>query len=235
LENKNSVPFAVFQNSASENFKTRLQVNVDEAANVVRFQALSNATPADNSANTGIDLFPMGSGVVTARNVPVVTTTAAQTLANKTLTFPTLTSPLLNDPTLNNPAINAKIVEFKDAGKTLFAVQGWSTGDPEGYVEVRTARNDFPFVQIGGVSGSLADVGIALAPQGKGAVTVNVGADASPTGSARTFPVGVKTTVPPNSATAGAPGMWAEDGNHLYIYTGDGTAHAWRRAALETW
>lgn len=48
-------------------------------------------------------------------------------------------------------------------------------------------------------------------------------------------PVATRVAVPASVSAAGASGQWAATADHLYVYTGNGTAHAWRRAALEPW
>jgi hypothetical protein len=72
-------------------------------------------------------------------------------------------------------------------------------------------------------SGGDANIDLRLAAKGSGQVTAGGN------------PVSTKVNVPASATAAGRPGQWAEDNNHLFIYTGDGTAHAWRRAALQTW
>lgn len=57
----------------------------------------------------------------------------------------------------------------------------------------------------------------------------------SPTSALDGFPLSQKVTVPANATGAGAPGDMAADSNFLYIYTGDGTIHAWRRVAIASW
>lgn len=49
------------------------------------------------------------------------------------------------------------------------------------------------------------------------------------------FPFGSKVSVPTTVSSSGAPGQWAADTGFYYVYTGDGTAHSWRRAAVTTW
>lgn len=60
-----------------------------------------------------------------------------------------------------------------------------------------------------------------------------VGSD--PTTATDGNPLGMKVTVPVSSTTVGLPGYWAADSSYLYIYTGDGTTHSWRRIATVTW
>lgn len=49
------------------------------------------------------------------------------------------------------------------------------------------------------------------------------------------FPFGTKVAVPGTATSSGAPGQWAADASNLYVYTGDGTTHAWRRVAVAAW
>lgn len=48
-------------------------------------------------------------------------------------------------------------------------------------------------------------------------------------------PYGLKVAVPANATASGAPGQWAASTGFIYIYTGDGTAHAWARSAIAAW
>jgi hypothetical protein len=48
-------------------------------------------------------------------------------------------------------------------------------------------------------------------------------------------PFGLKVAVPATASTAGAPGQWAADASFLYVYTGDGTTHTWRRVGVAVW
>lgn len=45
----------------------------------------------------------------------------------------------------------------------------------------------------------------------------------------------LKASVPATATSSGKPGQWAASPTYFYIYTGDGTTHAWRRAALSSW
>jgi len=46
---------------------------------------------------------------------------------------------------------------------------------------------------------------------------------------------GIKVAVPSTATSDGKVGNWAADTSYLYIYTGDGTTHTWRRVAISTW
>lgn len=48
-------------------------------------------------------------------------------------------------------------------------------------------------------------------------------------------PYGLKVAVPANATASGAPGQWAANTGFVYIYTGDGSAHAWARSAIAAW
>lgn len=45
---------------------------------------------------------------------------------------------------------------------------------------------------------------------------------------------GVKQDVPDTDTEYGEPGWWAANSSHLYIYTGDGTTHTWRRVGTNS-
>lgn len=57
----------------------------------------------------------------------------------------------------------------------------------------------------------------------------------APTSAQDGFPLGQKVTVPASATGSGAPGDWAANSTHLYVYVGDGTTHSWVRTALATW
>ncbi len=44
-----------------------------------------------------------------------------------------------------------------------------------------------------------------------------------------------KVSVPANATSLGQPGQWAADTSYLYIYTGDGSTHSWRRVGISSW
>lgn len=48
-------------------------------------------------------------------------------------------------------------------------------------------------------------------------------------------PVSMRVGVPASATAVGAPGWWAADASWFYVYTGDGTTHAWRRVAVASW
>lgn len=56
-----------------------------------------------------------------------------------------------------------------------------------------------------------------------------------PTSATDGLPFGQKVAVPSTSSSSGSPGAWAASSTFFYVYTGDGTTHAWVRSALATW
>ena len=44
-----------------------------------------------------------------------------------------------------------------------------------------------------------------------------------------------KVGVPSSAKAQGLPGHWSADPSYLYIYTGDGTNHSWKRSAISPW
>jgi hypothetical protein len=70
----------------------------------IKFEAMGG------SPNVALNLITKGGSSVEANGIPVVTTTAAQSLSNKTLVSPTLTSPALNGAVRINGAIPLAVV-----------------------------------------------------------------------------------------------------------------------------
>ena len=109
---------------------TASAVNEITIANAAAGSAPAISATGDD-VNINLNLVPKGSGVLLANNVPVVTTTAAQTLTNKTLTQPvttglrraapvTKTADFVLDDTddyvINNKAGSACVVGLPSAG-----------------------------------------------------------------------------------------------------------------------
>lgn len=75
---------------------------MDTVASAVNEITIANAAAgnaptitASGETNVSLNLVPKGSGTVQVSGIPIVTTTASQTLTNKTLTSPTVDTPLL--------------------------------------------------------------------------------------------------------------------------------------------
>ncbi len=215
-----------FAQNGGPDYTGRFQLTMEETAGVGRVQVFSP------SGNTGIFLQPQGtgsvnvggSGVLTVAGVPVVTTTGVQAISNKTLSAPTLESPTLNNPILSNASAEGNFA-FRNRvnGRLIFQVNQDDAADCGLIITGAGSLTKAPQIVA---SGDQADVGIRLIPKGEGEIFSGPGLDR----------VSVKRNAIPASATAaGKPGWWAADDNFLYVYTGDGTVHAWRRAALQTW
>jgi hypothetical protein len=218
--------FFVINQNGGPAYTGRFGFTMEETTGVGRIQVFSP------SGNTGITLQPQGTGSVnvggsgglTVAGVPVVTTTGVQSISNKTLSAPTLDSPIVNSPSMKNAANDGQFrVRNAVNGKTVFQVDQVDDAVNGFSINGSTSATKTPQLRA---FGDDADVGIRLVPKGEGEIFAGTALDR----------VSVKRNAIPTSATdVGKPGWWAEDDNWLYVYIGDGTAHAWRRAALQTW
>jgi hypothetical protein len=168
-----------------------------------------NATCALNLKGTEIQ----------ANGVPVVTTTAAQSLSNKTLADPTISGSLK----FQNPT-NAFLKSGTGANYAMFGQPNPAVAN---YVQFNNApTNNAPTVWANGTD---ANIGLVFVPKGTGVVQVTVQQKPGQTVGIGDCPVGVKVPVPASATAPGSVGEWAADTDWHYICT---ATNVWKTVPL---
>jgi hypothetical protein len=166
------------------------------------------------------------SGTVKVNGVPVVTTTAAQSLSNKTLVSPTLTT----------PTIDSQYTAFTGPYPTLFSRKdtlALQTTGANGSIHLGMSDvNTENFLSVKGGGPTDSNV-VVEASSNKSAKLVNLDLNTANGGlvKANGAPVARMVPKPAITTSAGKVGDFSVDSNYLYICWG---ANAWGRVPLDT-
>lgn len=136
-------------------------VNEVTVSNAISGNAPQISATGDN-ADVSLNLVPKGTGTVNVSGVPVVTTTATQTLTNKTLSSPTISSATLSSPRVQTAILDSNGNESLQIAATVAAVNEFRI--------VNSISGTAPSIEA---AGNDANININLVPKGTGRVQVS--------------------------------------------------------------